>query len=361
MAAEKEYTFWNSLAERAAMEARTMLTRGPDPRNALVLTNAGYAVIESHTTEPCLDGSRRWKGASPGKATLLEVHSARSSALWFFFYDMGSGDGIYCEVKSGALSGMLSKLDTLSLKQIRSLIGAIPAGELFTTLVRENVKAEKLLANPDGWNQKVQAKVFGGREFAIVTLANAVPHGTPYDLIKSALFHDHYCPGVTSGYLLLNYLEKHFPLRSPSDKYFVLSIPPWCKDDAFLTLLNATPGKSGYALYYPTNDDKAKLKEEAKEIAGIFFRRNAEKGLWEGMVLSFSFAKVTQLSGIDTSKGYGWDSRLKMDLWLLDYLDRPELFIGPILELSLKPGESPSDLARPGVNPLERLQLLKTP
>ena len=57
-------------------------------------------------------------------------------------------------------------------------------------------------------------------------------------------FHDHYCPGVTSGVLMIQYLKKHFP---PGKRgYCVHTIDPWCKEDALLVLLNATPCKKGY-------------------------------------------------------------------------------------------------------------------
>jgi formylmethanofuran dehydrogenase subunit E-like metal-binding protein len=351
--ADKEYSFWNALSLRATAEAQARIGH-PNAQDGLVLTNAGYAVVNNHTTEPCLDGVRQWNGASPGKATVLEVHSARNSALWFLFYNMNSGDSVYCELNATSIVSILEWLDYLSPKQIRRFIATIPAGDLFVRLAQENIKAENLLASQaskDAWTAKVQAKVFGGREFAIVTIANSVPHGTPYDLIKSFLFHDHYCPGVTSGYLLANYLEKNFPVLSADDKYFVLSIPPWCKDDALQVLLNTTPGKSGYAVFYLNADDKTHLKPEAKEIAGIFFRWNGTQ--YEGRVLSFSFATATAMSGINTSVGPGWDSRLAMDLWFLDYLDQPELFIQTIKEFTLPAGKAPSDWARPGVNPVQ--------
>jgi hypothetical protein len=75
------------------------------------------------------------------------------------------------------------------------------------------------------------------------------------------------------------------------------------------------------------------------------------------VVLSFSFAKATELSGIDTSIGYDWDSRLAMDLWFLDYLDEPETFISEIKHFYLDPGVAPTEWARPGVDPLKLLEL----
>ncbi|MBE3588532.1 MAG: hypothetical protein IMW93_08265 [Thermoanaerobacteraceae bacterium] len=231
--------------------------------------------------------------------------------------------------------------------------------QFFNKVVPENVAAEKLLADPNAWNQKVQKKVFSGFEFGIITITNLAAKGAPADLIKAALFHDHFCPGVTSGYLLANYLKKEFPLRSPDESYYVLAVPPWCKDDALQVVLNTTPGKSGMAVIPVNAAARENLKPEAKNLAGIYFRYDSKAKKGDGVVLAFDFAKAQSLSGIDMNKGFPWETRLKSDLWHLDYLDKPELFIHVIKKFELKSGEVPDDYAQPGVNPLARLSLLK--
>ena len=235
----------------------------------------------------------------------------------------------------------------------------LPADRLFTKLALENIAADRLLADPAAWNKKVAEKVFGGFEFGIVTIANVAAKGAPYDFIKTALFHDHICPGVTSGYLLANYLKKELPLRSPTESYYILAVPPWCKDDALAVLLNTTPGKSGMAVI-PMNDmAKENLKPEAQNLAGIYFRYDSKSKKGDGVVLSYDFNKGAALSGIDMNKGFPWESRLRSDLWYLDYLDKPEIFIQAIKKFELKEGEKPADYAQPGVNPLVELGLVK--
>jgi formylmethanofuran dehydrogenase subunit E-like metal-binding protein len=354
------YAFWAGLAEVARAEADHRLDhRNAGRKDGLVLTNAGYAEISGSSTAPCLDTLHGWRGALPGKATLLDVHSAQSSSLWFFFYEMTSGNGIFLEVNATAVTRLMSSSAGKSPKTVLTELRKMPAKDLFSRIASENVKAENILANPGAWNEKVTQKVFGGREFSIVTIANATPHGAPHGLVRSMLFHDHYCPGVTSGYLLVNYLEKHFPLQAASDKYFVFSVPPWCKDDALLTLLNTTPGKSGYAVSYLNDAAKATLKDEYKDIAGIFFRLNSSTNQWEARVLSFSFQDVQKLSGMDAKQGFPWEYRLKLDLWLLGQLDKPEQFIKPLKEITLASGEAPGGLASPGSNILSRFDMVK--
>ncbi len=354
------YGFWTGLAGYARSEANQRLGKSEARlRDGLVLTNAGYVEVNGSGTMPCLDSLHGWRGALPGKGTLLNVHSSRTSNLWFFFYETTSGNGVFLEVDAAAIAPLMSSLAGRPSKELLSGLRKVPPGNLFSRIALENVKAENILADAAAWDRKMTEKVFGGREFAIATIANAKPHGAPGGLINAMLFHDHYCPGVTSGYFLVNYLDKHFPLQAPSDKYFVYSIPPWCKDDAFLVLLNTTPGKGGYAVTHMNEAARATLKDEYKDIAGIFFRWNSMADQWQGRVLSFSFQDVQKLSGIDSKQGFPWEYRLKLNLWLLSQLDRPEQFIRPLKEVTLASGESPADLAGPGCNILQRLELTR--
>ncbi|QTA89707.1 FmdE family protein [Desulfonema magnum] len=355
-----EYEMWANLGDKAAKEAIDILSNAPETKSAfredlIVLTNAGYAVIDGHTTQACLDGLRNETGASVGNTRLINVHSASTSPLWFFLYEKNSGNGVYCETETSAIN--LSNFEV--------------ADDPFAQVKLYNIKAddEHLYANFSEANEELFVnKGFGGNEFRIISIANAVAEGAPYDLTRAFLYHDHFCPGVTSGYLLVKYLEKHFPLTETYNKYFILSIPPWCKDDALITMLNETPGKRGYGVFHLNDEDKAKLKDEAKNIAGIFFRWNGDSNnpMGEGIVLSFDFSESKKLNnwGEDTPWNW-WESRFKMDIWLLDYLNMPEDFVEVIpfngnntffLE-DLEGITQPSDMVRPGMNPLQLLGL----
>lgn len=343
------YGVLRQVAERAAEESWKMM--GEKPGELLVLTNAGYNVLGNYTTEACLDGLTSATGCTAGRGSLLDVHTSREKPLWFFFFDKHSGLSVFCEVNGAAAIELINKQG--------AGLAAVPAEKLFARLALENVSAEKLLADPAAWNKKVEEKVFGGLESGIVSIANVAAKGAPHDFIKATLFHDHLCPGVTSGYLLANYLKKEFPLRSPEESYYVLAMPPWCKDDALTVLLNTTPGKSGLAVVPVDAKTKESLKPGAKNLAGVYFRYNSKTGKGEGLVLAYDFDRASSLSGIDLNKGFAWESRLKSDLWYMDYFDRPELFISVISKFELKEGEVPSDYAKAGVNPLVKLDLLK--
>jgi formylmethanofuran dehydrogenase subunit E-like metal-binding protein len=333
-AADGGYAFWSSVGKRAAAEAWRLL--GGKPADMLVLTNAGFAVVGGDTTQASLDGLSEATGCTVGKGNLLAVHSSREKPLWFLFFDKASGKAAYCEP------------DPL-----------FPADRPFRRLAVENIGADKLLADPGAWDKKARDKVFGGNEFSVVTIANVVAQGVPYDFVQAVLFHDHLCPGATSGYLIAGYLNKHLPLRSPAERYYIVALPPWCKDDALQVLLNTTPGKSGLAVI-PMNDaDKQTLVPEAKNLAGIYIRWDGRSKTGDGLVLGFDFGKGYALSGIDAERGYPWESRLRLDLWYSSYLSQPDMFVNVIKRFTLTGGEVPADYARPGVNPLVKLGLVR--
>lgn len=357
-----EYEMWSALAKSAAQKAADMLNNASGAASAsfndlIVLTNAGYACIDGHTTQGCLDGLDSETGASAGNSRLIEIHSAPSSALWFFFYEKDSGNGVYCETEPSKIN-----LTTFRISE-----------EPFSNVTLYNIRAddEHLYANLAQANEDLFVNQgFGGNEFRIITISNAMAQGAPYDLVRAFQYHDHFCPGVTGGYLLVKYLEKHFPLTDTYKNYFVLSVPPWCKDDAIITLLNATPGKGGYSVFYLNTEDTEKLRDQAKNIAGIFFRWNGDSTnpMGEGMALGFDFTESKDKNNWGGADPWNWwESRLRMDLWFMDYLDTPERFVGvipvngkEIFSLADIGNSPPSDLARPGMNPLDRLNLLQT-
>jgi formylmethanofuran dehydrogenase subunit E-like metal-binding protein len=112
---------------------------------------------------------------------------------------------------------------------------ALPDEEVFTKIAKENISADEIFNNQAAWNAKKNAKVFGGNEFSIITIANVWAADAPYEFLKAAEFHNHICPGLSSGYLFVRYLDENLPLQSPSDRYEIIACPPACRDDAKAT------------------------------------------------------------------------------------------------------------------------------
>ncbi|CAN2046099.1 Formylmethanofuran dehydrogenase subunit E domain-containing protein [Candidatus Magnetomoraceae bacterium gMMP-1] len=351
-----EYEFFQALGNSAAEKAIEMLENESQARSAsqdldlIALTNAGYAAIDGKTTQASLDGLAEKTDTSFGKETLFEVHAAADANLWFFIYDKDSGNGVYCEADASQFTSTTSLPD-----------------DPFSIVTLYNIKADddNLYANLPQANEDLFVnKGFGGNEFRIISLANLAANGAPYDMMKSALYHDHFCPGVTSGYFLAKYVQKNFPLTETYSNYFVLSVPPWCKDDALMTLLNATPGKKGYGVFYLNDDEISNLKDDTKNIAGIFFRWNGDVSNpdVEGLVLGFDWGTSKEDNHWNDDNDWTWwEARFRMDLYFLSYLNNLDTFVKEIKTFNLNnylPNGQPSDLVHPGSNPLEVLDLV---
>ena len=353
--ADKEYYFWQKLTERAAGKAWQIMHGKPLARNAIVLTNANFVMIDGHGAAACNDALQNATGATPGKGTLLNVHTSVGSNLYFFFYDKASGKAVYMEPDTSEVADVLSQLPGLRQGQIAWKVYTIPEDTLFSHIGNGVFKADTMFDTGGAVANEISTgREFNGREFSIMGIVLAVVHGAPTDVIQSILFHDHYCPGVTSGIMLARYLMRDYPAGS----YFVYSMPPWCKDDALQIILNNTPGKKGYAVTYLTDADLARLdhgKPEYANIAGVFFRRVS--GAYQGIVLAFDFDAAAQVAvGDYTAEFPSWQTKLKYDVELLKYMDTPEAFTSTLFTFTAD--RSPSEYARPGVDQLEAFGLL---
>ncbi|HIH61857.1 MAG TPA: hypothetical protein HA298_04125 [Methanobacteriales archaeon] len=58
------------------------------------------------------------------------------------------------------------------------------------------------------------------------------------------LFHNHVCPGVQSGFFIIEALG-NYPLTE-GQKYLWFGTSIYCKDDALLYLMGVTPGSGTY-------------------------------------------------------------------------------------------------------------------
>ena len=338
---KREYRYWREVGVRAANRSMWMMRKvgiWPFPGSCIALTNAGYAEIKDRDTAGALDGITAVLNVGRGDHTLVEVHSSSISDLWFAVYHQKTGKLVYLQVNPDAIGSgdAMNDMDEANLFSIKAM---------------ERVDAAHLYENATEYAEKFNNKIFGGNEFRIVTIANAIAEGAPSAAVRSFEYHDHYCPGVTSGILMALFVKSNFPLV-PGGSYFIQSVQAWCKEDALMTILNTTPGKGGYHVYYATQDDMATWLDEVKTASTIVYRFSPETGGWEGIVLGYQ--------GGDTGcPGYGNSviDKLCADLWYLKHLDHPEDFITVLHEFELAAGEVPKDFARPGADPMQMLGL----
>jgi len=266
-----------------------------DAENILIITDIGspaesYVYLDDFYAEFYGNGLLYTKN-------LLVVQNARNSPLWFAFFDKNSGNCTFIYLKDGKV---------VSEPEVNIALAGSPDAPLYPSdpyrLDDDMISSviDNVFAN----------KTFMGREFAIVTIANAWATGDlDYELMQCLEIHNHFCPGVSSGYVLANWMETNYPLNE-GVSYTVFSCPNWCKEDVFVKRWDATPGKSGTWVAALTDEEKAAL---GGSPAGIFVV--SDSGNMKAVVLGFDFDLVREGCG---GAGSDWVSKYKMDLWLMN-------------------------------------------
>ena len=339
------YSEWETIGRLAAEKSLNSMKKAgaaPERGNIIVVTNAGYAEVNGSSTQGALDGLAGISGASRGKNTLVEIHSAPWVKLWFALYDRASGLCSYMEVNPGVTGYPAENLKTRS-------------ADLFNFQALEKISFEYMNAHADEYASKFENKIFGGNEFRVISIVNAIAEGAPTQAVRAFEFHDHYCPGVTSGIMMAGYIKGHFS-PDAGDDYFVQAVDPWCKEDALILLLNATPGKGAYAVNYPSDSDLERLPPEVRDASTIFYLKDNKTGKWKGFILAFEWADT----GCDKS-GNSLIDKICADLWYLKHIDKPGNFVKVVKRFELPEGVEPDDYARPGINPMEELELTISP
>ncbi len=329
------YARWEKIGRLAADESLTLMKKAgvsPEKGDIIVLTNAGYAEVNGASTQGALDGLAGITGASRGRHTLVEIHSAPWERLWFALFDKASGLCSYLEVNPS--------------------VTEYSPTEVFDVRVLEKISFEHLRNHADEYSAKFQGKMFGGNEFRVICIVNAIAEGAPPYVVRAFEFHDHCCPGVISGIIMAEYLKRHFS-PGPEDEYFVQAIDPWCKEDALMVLLNATPGKGAYAVNYPSDSDLEGLIPEARDASTIFYMKSKTAGRWKGVVLAFEWADTTGC----TETGNQLIDKTCIGLWYLKQSGNPERFVKVIKSFELPEDAEPEDHARPGIDPMKELGL----
>lgn len=343
---KKNVTSLHLLGAKAASIAMEQLSFTKGDENVLAVTNAGYAIINGQTTEKCIDGVTAVSGCTVGKGNLLLIHRSKEKPLWFAFFKKDTKELVYLQVNDAVIGKPLTG------------VNALAGNEIFTNMSKANIDLNNLLNNPKKWEEEMKNKVFGGNEFSLIGIANVWAHPKcTYDFLQAIQFHNHVCPGVSSGYLIIKYLDKKLPLQ-PGQEYKIIACPPWCKDDAFQAILDTTVGKRGIYVKALTKEQEEKLPEEAKSIAGLYIRWDGKSNSGDGLALGFDFNKVRKLTGTDNYSGPSWIAKLKMNMGLMDYLEKPEAFVTTIKHFKVDADELAA-LQAAGVNPLAKIGLIK--
>ncbi|NMB78935.1 MAG: hypothetical protein GYA23_07545, partial [Methanomicrobiales archaeon] len=263
-----------NLGERAAQTAMNELGFTTGDTNVVVLTNAGRAVVNGQTTERAVSGITDECGLQNAENTLWVVNRPDYKPLWFYFYNKNSGKGLYLEPDTAFYSRSESDLSTITISDTFSK-NVVVTGDL-----------NQMLANPEIGDKTMKDL---GSNSGVVAITNAWAHGAPYDMMTAVMLHDHFCPGVSSGYILAKYVEEKMPITD-GKSYVVISSPTWCKDDVFPMLWDLTPGKSGQYRYAISDADQEKLAlKYGTRPAGIYILWDNEAKTGHAMLLGFRF------------------------------------------------------------------------
>ncbi|MBW2065069.1 MAG: hypothetical protein JRJ03_09060 [Deltaproteobacteria bacterium] len=230
-----------------------------------------------------------------------------------------------------------------------------------TKVVKLNVDGQKATA-PQYW-QEIERTLGASDGFSIVTIANSWAMSVPYDFLKCCEFHNHLCPGLTSGYFIVKVIQKRYPLKK-GEKYIFIACPPWCKDDAIQVVLDLTPGKR--SLFVKQLTDPQKRGCAAANVAGILVIWRAKEKKGRGVVFQFDWERACEVSGVkrkDFRPRGGkknpvfWTTRVKCNWGLIPYLKRPEEFVRVVKEFEVSL-ERLTKLTIAGVNPYEEIDFV---
>lgn len=301
------------LGQRAAFTAMNELQFTKGDANVVVLTNAGRALINGQTTERALSGISETSGLENGRNTLWVVNRPDWKPLWFYFYNKKTGQGLYLEpetsfyTKSDGEATAVVFYDTWSKKVVVN-------GDLI-----------QMLADTEMGNRTM--KDMGGNS-GLIAIANAWAHGAPYDMLTAVMLHDHFCPGVSSGYILAKYVEEKMPITD-GKSYVVISSPTWCKDDVFPMLWDLTPGKGGQYRYAISDADQEKLAEKyGVRPAGIYILWDSKAKTGHAMLLGFKFDESTWT-------GPSWGEKPKKVIDMVGNAGNPEKYVVVIKEFEV--------------------------
>lgn len=334
-----------AIGVKAATVAMDQLGSTQGDENLLAMTDASTAMIGNQTTERCLSGVTAVSGCTIGDGNLLIPQRSKFAPLWFMFYKKDTGEAVFLQVNESAAARQATEVKTMS------------AGEVFGPIAKEQVGARYLLENQSAWTALLEKKAFAGNEFSLITIANMwADPTTPYDFLRAASFHNHLCPGVTSGYLISHYVEERLPIEGPAQSYKVIACPVWCKDDLFPIVWDATPGKRSFFVKDLSAVEKEALnKNLGTDVAGIYVRWDAATKTGDGLVVGYNWTRSNELTGTADWDGDPTLAKLVMDLELIEYTDRPEAVVTTLKEFRCESPEEFSTLTYAGVNPLKVL------
>lgn len=265
------------------------------------LTNAPYVSLNGRSCPEVVDVLQEVTGCSVGRRNLLFFQRAVTHPLLAALHRQDNGETVVIRH-----DGYTPQIHQFNMK------GNTAADPGHFEAIRKKLK---------------------GDAFTVVTLLSAHAKGAPYDFLKCCEHHNHYCPGVTSGYFIAQFILDRYP-RSAGQQYVWFACPPWCKDDAVSTMLDLTPGKRN--LFVKSMAAGRPMEGPDGRFAGIVVRWNPKKETGKAAVLQFDWNEAYRLADL-TPESFNpeggksnpafFTARIRSSWALIPYLNEPERFV----------------------------------
>ncbi|AAM02390.1 FmdE family protein [Methanopyrus kandleri] len=352
--------------EQALLYARKVLGLSYGDERAYVITNVTYlkdfvdgrvrnVITRTLGLDATFSGSNRSIQVTTLEDRIVEFHTDETADPVIAVVNAETGEGVAVVLDLAKLEG----------KRAEDILTMDPE-----EFVKEYAKAytDKVKMNAfeisDEDNDKLSR--LGRYAFNVVTLATAVVNGVPKDLLRCAAWHNHFCPGVTSGWMIAKYIQEEILAKEPlkdNERLVWIGVPVWCKEDAVQTLLDLTPGKRGeFVMQLPREVQEELKREYGIDVAGILIRyQYTGKGKDEQIlggkayVIGFDWDKANEIRPNVQYFGHA--------AWAVELAKRdPREFVRVIKEISLGAEDVKKlteDTAR--VNPLEVVGVIHNP
>ena len=317
-------------AEAAGALANAMAKLGnpKDTQNMVCLTNASYAMYHGESTQTLCRTVRDVCGLSADTGHILFVHTDLDAPLYFALVH-----------KSGPA--------TLPLVMVSQ------EGETFKVSACLDAYAKKGVSMED-------FKSLGRPAFSVVSIANGWTNDFPKDLVKGALYHDHLCGGVSTGFLTVSYIKKHLPL-SKGQRYTYMGLPAWCQDDYIATAMNLTPGKKGYlSMNFHWTDVWKTDDREYTNLGGLVIRYDSKTEKGDATLLKFDWhrdelVKFINDPEIDINEKGNPLLHVYYSKFYIAHKDHPEKFLSVMATKEIKDRADYERLVSLGADPLEEM------
>lgn len=301
-----------------------------DTYHALLLTNLKYSEVEGYDLYPLAYYFTSHGFVIPYNA--VPVHAPVYSIPWIFIYDNDTKMSIFIEFSRECLKNIIDSLCSGSIEpsEASHMIVSKCISKMSILKFDINYIIERGLKEPSKMWNYLTRNLNEYAAFSIVTLVTVWSHNAPPLLLLAAELHNHVCPGLLSGYLMYKYLMEH-NLIPPKDKVYIIASPVYCKDDVYVQLFDASPGKRRIIVkLLPWSEQDEISKILGGNVAGIVIVYDPSTDSGTAYVLAFNWTKVhIYLKKYHTSF-HGpswWVSRMIADIYMLKYVNDPDYFV----------------------------------